>query len=174
LAIKAGQLKVIILANLRASPAKSVALGALALILIVLLIRQFADGAQNAEAEEGVAVAIVPAAPTVPVPPATEKPRRKPRPNVARMPRRNPFSLATTVLAGAADETDDPAGQPALPESLKLNFTITGGDDGRPKAVISGIVVRPGTIIAGFTVEEIHNRRVVLNNGEQRLTLTMP
>lgn len=173
--MKFGQLKLIIQANLRASPAKSAALGVLALVLIVLLIRQFSDGAQNVQADEEVGLAIVPAAPSVPVSPTTDKPLRRPRPNIARMPRRNPFGPPAAMLTEAVGESTDTASAPTgAPATLKLNFTITGGDDGRPKAVISGIVVRPGSTIAGFVVEEIHDRRVVLRHGEQRLTLTMP
>ena len=68
-----------------------------------------------------------------------------------------------------------PDSQFMLGEELTLQFTMMGTNGGeRAIAVISGVVVHPGSTVAGYEVVSVGERHVVLRNAAEEITLRMP
>jgi hypothetical protein len=171
-------MKAVVVANLRASPGKSAILGIGCIVLVVLLVRLAAKGPQTASAELTPDVVADPAglippenepADAVVVAPGPRLPRPQTRQTVAR----DPFAVAWlgTFAPGAAEE------EAPLEErdELRLQLVMTGqGPRATPVAVISGVVVYPGSWIAGFEVVEIGKRYVTLRNAAETIQIQLP
>ncbi|NOX57514.1 MAG: general secretion pathway protein GspB [Planctomycetes bacterium] len=166
--------KSVVMTNLKASPAKSAVLIIGFVVLVVLVARQVGGGASEAAAEVLVAV-------DVPAGVESKKdsenvlkpPPRVRRPRLPKTLARDPFALDWLVIdageiAGAEDA--DIEG-----DVLKLQLTLTGKDkSGRATAVVSGTVIHTGDEVAGFVVERIERRSVVLRKGQEEIRLRMP
>jgi len=165
----------LILANLRASPVKSVILLAGAVVLVFLVVRQVGGGAESADA--AVVVALAPAVadgvgvdeaprPVAPV-------ELRPLPRVRQTLRRNLFKCSW-MGASAAAGTESVKGDEEFDE-LVLQFTMKGANGGGPAtAVISGVVVHPGSAVAEYEVVSIGARHVLLRSATEDITLRMP
>ncbi len=164
----------VLIANLRGSPAKSAVLVAGAIVLVVLLIRlAVRGGPASAQAE----VAIVPpaaaeaAAALLAAPAPVQTAPRHVRPRLRQMPAaRDPFSLAwLNGFNGAATVVDE-----EVSGDLVLQLIMTAGKSTKGLAVVSGVVVHPGSTVGTYVVEEIADRYVVLRNSAGTRTLRMP
>lgn len=164
-----GNLKTVLLANLKASPAKTAVLAVALVVFMIVLGQRVLGGASPVEAGEQVQIEIPQ---PVQLPSADSKrwaPPRLPRPEIEPVVYRNPFSLSW-VLVGrevVSDETGQPTSQ------LQLQATLTSGTLDSHSAIISGLVVHVGDRVAGYEVVRISNRRVELQNGGERIALTM-
>ena len=173
---KMARVQAIIMANLKASPAKSAILLIGTLVLIFLLVRQLTKGPEQAEGME-IAVGLQSPVETGVEEPVnstssvTKKISRHPRPRIARTLTRNPFG---TAWMGPLDLGDTDGEEGGLEDELILQFTMLGENQKEGKAVISGMVVYPGSRIAGYEVVTIGNRYVVLSKGSEKITLQMP
>jgi hypothetical protein len=100
--------------------------------------------------------------------------KRVPRPRVANSLLRNPFALDWLELPSLEEANqDEPVDDDGL-EELALEFTLTRLDDGGPGlALISGRVVRPGEILGRYRVVRVAERYVVLQDGNEMVTLRM-
>ncbi|MCB9865265.1 MAG: hypothetical protein H6816_01305 [Phycisphaerales bacterium] len=164
----------LLIANLRASPGKSAVLGVGTIVLIVLLVRLVAGGKpESAEA----AVALVPvgnAAPAVatavtPIQPVRRA--RQPLPRLRQIPAsRDPFSLGWLGTFDSADLRGDAQKS----GELTLQLILTAGDADKGLAVISGVVVHPGSTIGRYEVTQIAERYVVLRDQGGPVTLRLP
>ncbi len=162
------------MANIKASPAKSVILLVGTLVLIFLLVRQLSKGPDKAEGVE-IAVGLQGPVETAVDEPANSESKtlpRYPRPRIARTLTRNPFGTAWMGPLDLGDAEDGEEG--GLESELVLQFTMLGANQKEGKAVISGMVVYPGSRIAGYQVVTIGNRYVVLSKGSEKITLQMP
>ena len=163
-------------ANLRASPVKSAVLLVGALVLVFLVVRQVSGGAAAAEAgielavplvtggEEGIGAAGA----------AFTRAKRRPMPRVKQTLLRNPFACSWlgAFEPSAGGEAKDKGSEY---EELTLQFTMMGTNGGeRAIAVVSGVVVHPGSTVAGYEVVSVGERHVVLRNAAEEITLRMP
>lgn len=172
------RIRAILLANLRASPAKSAVLGAGCVVLVVLLVRLASGGAKSAAAND--VLAIVPEASRavdtgarVDQAEHESRPRepRRPRPRLRQTLARDPFSLTWlgSFNEGSMSEDIAQAGD------LALQLVLTADHSDRPGvAVISGIVVHPGSRVGRFQVAQIAARYVVLRDQQETVVLRMP
>lgn len=152
-------------ANFRASPAKSAALGILALVLVVMQVRHFAGRPAPAQAGAVNWAALR----DDPLKETTAK-ARTPRPDLHRTLLRNPFAAADDGIWGEG-EGDRKAKEDA---PLTLQFTMCDQTNESSWAVISGVVVKPGARVDGYEVVDIGRRRAVLRRGADELVLKMP
>lgn len=172
----------VLLANLRASPGKSAVLGLGTVVLAVLLLR-LALGGKPAAAEAATALVPAPANAAVAVAApggaagtggtagsiAAPREPRRPRPRLRQIPAaRDPFSLTWLGASGAS------AAGGEAPGELTLQMILTAGEDAKGLAVISGVVVHPGSTIGRFEVVKIGQRSVTLRDQTQTVTLRMP
>jgi len=77
------------------------------------------------------------------------------------------------VPKSGAESADDTGVLEALTKSLRgltLQTTVLGAS---PRAVINGKVVRPGEVVNGLTLSQVHPRYVVLEKDGRRLKLEM-
>jgi len=56
---------------------------------------------------------------------------------------------------------------------MQIASTFMGGGDGRPKALIDGVLVGEGEVVAGFRVLKIEPRRVIFEREGIRLEVPM-
>jgi hypothetical protein len=162
----------VILANLRASPAKSSVLGVGCVVLVVLLLRLVVGGPKTAEAEEGAALVpqVAVGASATPAAVVPQREPRLPRPRLRQTIARDPFSaawLGDDVRAG--DAPTDAQGELTLQMVMTANGTASGA-----VAVISGVMVYPGSRIGGYEVLDIASGAVTLRNGTEKVQLRMP
>ena len=168
-------------AHLRASPKKSALLGALALVLVVLVVRQVGGG----PAPAGASPALVPAAATIALqadqPPAPNVPLPTvPLPPLPREMVRNPFAVDLSlfeVVPGqhppaqeSQDSSEDVDPVTRALEGLTLQSTVIGSTS---MAMVNGTVVRVGDQTHGFAVRRIGARFIVLSHGDREFVLTM-
>lgn len=171
----------ILAANLKASPAKSAVLGIGFVVLVVLLVRLAAgSGPKSAAADEGAG--LLPASTTAAAVAATPtggdgeadavavREPRLPRPRVRQTLGRDPFSPSWLG-------TFAPAGDAAVAKEgdlvLQMVLTANGGPSSAV-AVISGVMVYPGSWISGYEVTDIARGRVTLRNRNETIQLRMP
>jgi len=175
-----GRLGALLIANLRASPAKSAVLGIGCVVLVVLLARLVVSGPKQAEAD--TAIALIPETTAAPKAAAEDgdvvklvaRPRL-PRPTVRQTLARDPF--ASDWLAGLAGpmsrvEVEENA---ETDEALSLQLIMTSDRlDGTRMAIISGLMVYPGSQIGGYEVSEIARYHVTLRNRTGEILLRLP
>jgi len=168
MAMPLDQYQRVIVAQLRASPVKSVVLFVGLGVLIFLVIRQATGGAEQADAEGVQEGAIDPAD----VARQAEK-KRRPVPDITATIHRDPFAFDWIAGAGQINLASETENQNEDGSNLQLQSTITA-EGIAPSAVINGIIVREGAHVEGYVVERIGDRIVVLRRGGHRRTLTMP
>ncbi|GJM26591.1 MAG: hypothetical protein DHS20C16_30060 [Phycisphaerae bacterium] len=168
-----GNLKAVVMSNLKASPAKSAILLLGFAVLVVLIVRQVWGGPDEA-------VAGVPTTELASVDPdavegetTTVKPVvRVPRPRIVETLSRDPFAMDWLDISGIVSGEGDTEIEDDV---LQLQLTLTGKDEaGQATAVVSGTVVHVGDQIAGFVIDRINKRSVVLRKGSEKLKLRMP
>lgn len=102
--------------------------------------------------------------------------KRKPRPNLPPASARDPFAtdwLSRSVLF-SGDDTDKPADESADDQGeLVLQCTMHSQLGLPALAVISGVVVFPGSKVDGYEVLSIGQRHAVLKSGTEELVLKM-
>jgi hypothetical protein len=161
-----------LMAEFRASPGKAAVLLVGLAVLVVLVARvalKKPASARAAETSLAAAPALVasetPAGEALPAPMP-----RVPRPELARTLRRDLFAASwmQAVVAEAPSEAE-----PQEDAELVLQFTLVNGS-GPPRAVISGVIVRPGSRIGPYVVQRIDRREVVLKDQVKEITLRMP
>ena len=163
-------------ANLRASPGKSAVLLVGAMVLVFLVVRQVSGGAEAAEAGIELAIPVTTGGDdgAGAAGAASIRAKRRPMPRVRRTLLRNPFACSWlgSFDPSAGGETKDMGSEY---EELTLQFTMKGTDGAaRAIAVISGVVVHPGSTVAGYEVVSVGERHVVLRNAAEEITLRMP
>jgi len=165
----------IILANLRASPAKSAVLCVGFVVLVVLLVRLASGGAKSASADvPAIDLVMAPTAQPAPSTQAAEAWKlepRLPRPRGRQILARDPFSVSWlgSFSGSTAGANDESAGE------LTLQMILTAGAGRRPGlAVISGMVVHPGSRVGRFEVVQIADRYVVLKDQAKTVVLRLP
>ncbi len=166
-------LKAVMVSNLKASPVKSAILMLGTVVLIVLIARQVGGGPDAASASDG-AVAVSGEESSEDGDKATIiKPVvRVPRPRIIETLARDPFGMDWLDMSrvGRVEVESD-----VEDDVLQLQLTLTGKDEsGRAAAVVSGTVVHVGDQIAGFVIDRIEKRSVVLRKGSEKLKLRMP
>ncbi len=168
-----GNIKAVVVTNLKASPAKSAILLAGIVVLAVLIARQVWGGPSEAEAEIAApGVTLVDPDTVESSEPVVKPVVRVPKPRIVEALVRDPFAvdwldLSKLVLSEEEVEAED--------DVLQLQLTLTGTDeDGQATAVVSGTVVHVGDRIAGFVIDRIGKRSVVLRKGSEKLKLRMP
>ncbi len=167
------RIKAIILANLRASPAKSGVLLVGTVVLIVLVARGIGGKAKPAEATVTAEQLILKPATegTTPVAAELRDTTNVPVPRMAQTLRRNPFS---TAWMGLTEVPADGTNGESEEEELVLQFTMMSEGDSEATAVISGVVVYPGSVVSGYKVVAIGSRFVVLKRNSEEVVLRMP
>lgn len=170
------RIRAVVLANLRASPTKSAILGVVAVVLVVLLARQLWGGPQTATAVENLtnawnALTAEETADSL----ESKRRERRPRPPLQGSVARNPFACAW-LETDTDDEMGDAEETPLASSDSELVLQCTMRDaDGRSRlAVISGVVVYPGSQMGRYKVKRIGARHVVLASGADELILKMP
>lgn len=168
-------------AHLRASPKKSALLGVLALVLVVLVVRQVGGG----PAPAGASPALVPAAAMVALPvdqpPAPSVPLPTvPLPPLPRDVVRSPFAVDSDLfeaVPGQHGQAQGPqvSGEDVDPviralEGSTLQSTVSGSTS---MAMVNGTVVRVGDQTHGFAVRRIGPRFIVLSHGDREFVLTV-
>ena|GEM_PF-6116119 len=167
----------------KASPGKTGALSFLALVLLMLVVRQLSGDPRAAEAVQ-VNPALIPEAGTRPGMEHPAAPARRPRPPLPELPdraSRDLFHVDWLLFARVAsvevevppDEAEGPVAEAQGDLALELTLT-SSAKGGQPYAVISGQSVRLGDAIGRFVVESISPGEVILSTeGRGRIVLRM-
>ncbi len=167
-----GNFKTVLVSNLKVSPVKSAILGVGTIVLAVLIIRQVMGGPQEAGANPDLVAQVVPSDDGTTEEPKPQPVRRVPRPRIHETLVRDPFAMDWLDLSHAANVEED---VDVEDDVLQLQLTLTGKDEeGQATAVVSGTVVHVGDLIAGYVIERIEKRFVVLRKDTERLKLRMP
>lgn len=168
-----GNLKAVVMSNLKASPVKSAILMVGLVVLTVLIGRQVWGGPRQAAADIAVAEPLLVDPDTVKSSePAVKPVVRVPKPRIVETLVRDPFAMDWLDLSKLVVNEEDAE---AEDDVLQLQLTLTGTDEfGEATAVVSGTVVHVGDRIAGFVIDRIEKRSVVLRKGSEKLKLRMP
>lgn len=168
-----GKLRAVVAGNLKASPAKSAILLVGFVVLAVLVFKQLWGGPR-------VAAADAPASESMVADPDSSKGslptvklvKRVPRPRIIEKLARDPFAMDWLDLSKFSRGEENLDVEDAV---LQLQLTLTGTDEsGQATAVVSGTVVHVGDQIAGFMIDRIDKRSVVLRKGSEKIKLRMP
>lgn len=175
---RGSRIQAVISANLRASPGKVAVLGVCTVVLALLLIRLAGRGPRVAVAEPAGNppalagnLATGTAAGMAAAPAARPAEPRVPVPRVRQTIARDPFSLGWLGAGGPV--TVGAAAQVFGDLTLQLVLRADDKDEGG-LAVISGVLVHPGSQVGGCEVVQIAARHVVLRSGTETVLLRMP